>query len=166
MAYTTSRHPHSLPVRAIRCAYAHAGSAPIDNPSSSVRGRGPQMADQPPASSENIGVALQTSLRGASPASAGDAPSSVSAFSGRRVWLAPCYLTCRYAAGRDGRAIHSLFPVEGAPAQAPSTTEPLPVGVRSDAPPTRNGGGSVVECSTRSDDGKEDAIRGTQRKAA
>lgn len=91
------------------------------------------MADQPPASSENIGVALQTSLRGASPASAGDAPSSV---------------------------------VEGAPAQAPSTTEPLPFGVPSDAPPKRTGGGSVVECSTRSDDGKEDAIRGTQRKAA
>lgn len=166
MAYTTSRHPHSLPVRAIRCAYAHAGSAPIDNPSSSVRGRGPQMADQPPASSENIGVALQTSLRGASPASAGDAPSSVSAFSGRRVWLAPCYLTCRYAAGRGKRATHSLFPVEGAPAQAPSTTEPLPVGVRSDAPPTRNGGGSVVEWSTRNDDGREDAMRDAQRKAA
>jgi hypothetical protein len=124
------------------------------------------MADQPPASSENIGVALQTSLRGASPASAGDAPSSVSAFSGRRVWLAPCYLTCRYAAGRDGRATHSLFPVEGAPAQAPSTTEPLPVGVRSDAPPTRNGGGSVVEWSTRNDDGREDAMRDAQRKAA
>lgn len=162
MAYTASRHPHSFPVRATRCAYAHAGSASIDNPSSSLRGRGPHMAERPAASSDVIGVASHGSLHGASPVSVGDAPSSVSAFSGRRVWLAPCYLTCRYVAGRGKRATHSLFPVEDAPAQAPSTTEPLPFGVSSDAPPKRTGGGSVVEWSTRNDDRKEGAIRSAQ----
>lgn len=148
MAYTTSRHPHSLPVRAIRCAYAHAGSAPIDNPSSSVRGRGPQMADQPPASSDVLGVALRTSLRGASPAPAGGAPLSASVYSGRDLWIAPPYLLRRCVERRDHRATHSLFPVEGASAHAPSTTEPLPIGAISNAPPTRIGGGSVVERST------------------